>query len=70
MELKYPALSLPLALLFWGWQSEMLPLAAVILILAILSLKTPWRWEMGMAEFHRVGDLTTVLFGFAIVYFY
>ena len=70
MELKYPALSLPLALLFWGWQSEMLPLAAVILILAILSLKTPWRWEMGMAEFHRVGDLATVLFGFAIVYFY
>ena len=70
MELKYPALSLPLALLFWAWQSEMPPVASIILAFYILSLRTPWRWDMGMAEFHRVGDLAAVLLGFAIAYFY
>ncbi|MCX7110907.1 MAG: transglutaminase-like domain-containing protein [Proteobacteria bacterium] len=70
MELKHPSLQLSLALAFWGWQSDMLPFAAVILLLAAMSRHTPWRWEMDIAEFHRVGDLTAVLFGFAIVYFY
>lgn len=70
MALKYPAFTLPLALVFWGWQSAMLPAAAVILLLVTLSRHTPWRWEMGIAEFHRVGDLTAVLFGFSIIYFY
>ena len=69
MELKHPLL-LPLGLVFWGWQSDMLLAAAVILALVALSLRTPWRWEMGIAEFHRIGDLTTVLLGFAVVYCY
>ena len=70
MELKYPSLQLSLALAFWGWQSDMLVYAAAILLLVVISHRTPWRWEMEKAEFHRIGDLTAVLLGFAIIYFY
>ena len=68
MELKYPVWQLSLALAFWGWQSDMLPFAGVILLLVALSKRSPWRWEMGVAEFHRIGDLTAVLGVFALIY--
>ena len=70
MELKFPALQLSLAIAFWGWQSDMLPFAGAILLLVAMSCHTPWRWDMQRTEFHRVGDLTAILFVFAIIYFY
>ena len=70
MELNYPPFLLPLALAFWGWQCQMLPALAAILALVTLSRYSPWRWHMGIAEFHRVGDLTAALLAFAAIYCY
>lgn len=69
MALAYPALLLPLALLFWGWQSDTPVAAALVLVLAAVSSRSPWRWSLETAQFHRIGDLTAVLFLGTVGYF-
>lgn len=67
--MSYPPFLLPLALLFWGWQSHAPLAAALILTLVAAAGRSPWRWAMAAAQYHRMGDLTAVLFLGAVGYF-
>jgi protein-glutamine gamma-glutamyltransferase len=56
-----PRLLLGAALLFWGWQTGVLPVAAAMtLVLEARSLVRS-RWELTRPDFNRVSDLCTVL---------
>ncbi|MGZ8243150.1 transglutaminase-like domain-containing protein [Methylomagnum sp.] len=69
MALNYPPWLLPLALAFWGWRSDT-PLAALpLLLLVALARFSPWRWHLERRQYHRIGDLTAVLFLGAMGYF-
>jgi transglutaminase-like putative cysteine protease len=59
---SYPPFLIPLALVFWGWRGDA-PLAAGLLLLAVGLVRfSPWRWLLDRAQYHRIGDLTAVLF--------
>lgn len=57
-------------LLFWGWQVQWLPLAIIMAILASLSLKTGWRWQLNNQDFNRIADLCVLLMAGAFLYYY
>jgi protein-glutamine gamma-glutamyltransferase len=57
------------AVLFWGWQTELLPLAFVIAATLESARFLPWRWHFTRSEFDRLADLSTLLFVGAAVYF-
>ncbi|WP_054774846.1 hypothetical protein [Methylogaea oryzae] len=67
--MNYPPLLLPLALLLWGWRGDAPLAAATILALVAVAGRSPWRWRMEAAQYHRVGDLTALLFLGAVGYF-
>jgi transglutaminase-like putative cysteine protease len=68
MALKYPPWTLPLILAFWGWRGDAPIAAAALLLLIALAGRLPWRWPLEDRQYHRLGDLTTVLFLGAIGY--
>jgi transglutaminase-like putative cysteine protease len=69
MALNYPPLLIPLALAFWGWRSGAVPAAGILLAIVALVRLSPWRWNLERAQYHRIGDLTSVLMLGAIGYF-
>lgn len=69
MAVNYPPLLIPLSLVFWGWRSDAAGVAGVLLALVFLSKHSPWRWSLGRSQYHRIGDLTTLLFLGITVYF-
>jgi hypothetical protein len=56
------------AVLFWGWQTALLPLAVVAALILEASRLVPWRWHFARAEFDRLADLSTLLLLGAVVY--
>jgi protein-glutamine gamma-glutamyltransferase len=63
-----PAGLLGAGLLFWGWQTGILPVAvAMALVLEARGLVRS-RWELSRADFNRVSDVCAVLLGVVGVY--
>jgi len=60
--MKTPPLLLGAALLFWGWQSGQLPLAAALAAALELSCIIDFRWELAYADFRRIATFCNVLF--------
>jgi transglutaminase-like putative cysteine protease len=69
MALNYPPLLIPLALAFWGWRSDTALAAGLLLAITGLARFSPWRWPLERSQYHRIGDLTSVLMLGAIGYF-
>lgn len=69
MALKYPPWLLPLALAFWGWRSDTALVALLLVVLVGLAGVSPWHWHLERRQYHRIGDLTAVLFVGALAYF-
>lgn len=63
-----PPLLLAATLLFWGWQTGWLPLAALLAILLESSRLVRARWEISQADLDRIWNLCTLLFLGAAVY--
>lgn len=57
------------ALLFWGWQTGLLPVALGIALIVEGTRFVPWRWHFTRSEFDRLADLSTVLFAGVALYF-
>lgn len=59
---KPPPFLLGATLLFWGWQSELLPVAAVMALILELARFTNLRWEITDEDFGRIWTLCAVMF--------
>ncbi len=55
--LKTPPFMLAAAILFWGWQTQMLGLAALMAVLVEVSHWIKWRVEFTLPDFNRIWDL-------------
>ncbi len=58
-----------LSLVSWGGLNHNWVAAGGMLILILGSLLIPWRWELRVEQFYRVGDFVLVLFVAALLYF-
>jgi transglutaminase-like putative cysteine protease len=56
------------ALLFWGWQTGLLPAALVMAAVLEARAFVHTRWELTRADFNRVSDLSTVVLVLVGVY--
>ncbi len=61
-NLKPPPFLLGVTLLFWGWQSELLPVAAVMALVLEAARFTKVRWEITDEDFGRIWTLCAVMF--------
>ncbi len=68
--MKTPDLLLGAALLFWGWQTGLLPFAIVLALVLEGARLVPWRWDLSRADFNRVSDLCTVVLLAMAVYLF
>ncbi len=50
------------ALLFWGWQSGLVLLGAIIAVIIEGSRVVAVRWDLDRSDFNRVADLCTLVF--------
>lgn len=66
--MKTPPLLLLAALLFWGWQSELLLAGAVMGIILESARFIKARWELSDADFRRISTFCTVLLIATAVY--
>lgn len=57
-------------LLFWGWQTGLLPLGAVMAILLESSRFVKKRWDFSTKDFSRVSDLSAIILAVLFVYRY
>lgn len=65
-----PPLLLAAALLFWGWRTGLLPLAALVALALEGARVVRSRWDLSRSDFNRVSDLCAVLFGGIAVYLF
>jgi len=49
------------AVLFWGWQTGLVPFAVVLAPVLEGARLSPWRWDVARRDVNRVSDLCTVL---------
>ena len=63
-----PPLLLALALLLWGWQTSLLPIALLLAVVLEAARWIEWRLEFDVPDFNRIADLCTVLAAVAMVY--
>ena len=66
--MKTPPLLLAAALLFWGWQSDLLPVAAVLAVVLESPRFHKVRWEMSDADITRVWSFRSLLGLAAAIY--
>ncbi|OUD12638.1 transglutaminase-like domain-containing protein [Thioflexithrix psekupsensis] len=57
-------------LLFWGWQTDLLPYAIIMAILIELPRWTEWRWDLSDKDFNRLMDLTSLLWLGTTIYLF
>ncbi len=69
MKFSMEKLILFLSLLAWGWFNQQWLASLLLLLIYVGSLLTAWRWEIKPQQFHRIGDLVTVLILLTVVYF-
>jgi len=60
--MRMPPLLLGAALLFWGWQSDLLAVGAVMAVILESARFIKWRWEFSEDDFGRVWTLCALLF--------
>jgi hypothetical protein len=58
--MKHPPLLLAAALLFWGWQSQLLVFAVPMLLILEAAPWVKWRWAFADKDFRRVVNFTSV----------
>jgi len=56
------------ALLFWGWQTDLLPVAAILAVLMEVSRWVRARWDFSQPDLDRLWNICTLLFLGAAVY--
>lgn len=66
--MKSKLLILLLSLLTWGWFNQQWLVSAVLITVISLSLLTSWRWQISQQQFHRIGDLATVIIVLGVLY--
>ena len=66
--MKTPSLLLGAALIFWGWQTGLWILAAVMATIFESSRLIRFRWDLSTADFRRISDLCSLLFVILLVY--
>ena len=66
--MKTPSLLLGAALIFWGWQTGLWILDAVMTIVLESSRFIRLRWDLSTADFRRISDLCSLLFVILLVY--
>ena len=66
--MKTPPLLLAAALLFWGWQSDLLPVAAVLAAVLESPRFHKVRWELSDADITRVWNFCMLLGLAAAIY--
>jgi hypothetical protein len=65
-----PPFLLGSAVLFWGWQTGLLPFAVVLAPLLEGARLSPWRWDVARRDVNRVADLCVVLLGGMALYLF
>lgn len=60
-SLKTPPLLLGAALVFWGWQTGLLPAGIGLALVLEACRLVPARWEFGQTDLDRIWNLTTFL---------
>jgi hypothetical protein len=66
--MKTPSFLLGAALIFWGWQTGLWILAAVMAIIFESSRFIRLRWDLSTTDFRRISDLCSLLFVILLVY--
>ncbi|MEN9574718.1 MAG: hypothetical protein RL514_2573 [Verrucomicrobiota bacterium] len=66
--MKPPPFLLAFALLLWGWQTSLLPIALLLAVVLEAARWIEWRLEFDVPDFNRIADLCTVLAAVAMVY--
>lgn len=66
--MRTPPLLLAAALMFWGWQTDYVAVAAVMAIILESARLTKTRWDFSDEDFSRVWTFCTLLFLAAAVY--
>ena len=57
-----PPLLLGATLLFWGWQTGLMPIAALMALALEGARRIQWRWELSLSDFGRISDLCALAF--------
>lgn len=60
--MKQPPFLMSVALMFWGWQTQLMIPAIILSILLESSRFFPYRWEFSITDISRISDLCTVIF--------
>ena len=66
--MKTPTMLLGAALVFWGWQTGLWILAAVMAIIYEASHLIRMRWDLATADFRRISNGCTVIFIVLLIY--
>lgn len=64
----FPPLLVSVAILVWGYSIELLPVALLLVLTYEAARWIPWRWRFTDQDFHRLVDLTALLFVVVAVY--
>lgn len=65
--MKRPLFITSLCMLFWGWQTGLLPVALVMIPIVESHLLIRHRWAFSEKDFNRIGDISTlILFAFMV----
>ena len=65
-----PLIFLVFGLMSWAWLSGTWIAAAILLSFIFISKLSVWRWQITQAQFHRWGDLCSLLIVMMLVYVY
>ena len=68
--LRTPRFLLGAALVFWGWQSGLFLVGALMAVVLEAAAVVGLRWDLSDADFRRVWDFTVLLFGAAVIYLF
>lgn len=68
--MNMPPLFMGLTLLFWGWETKLLPLAVAGAVILELPRFLRWRLDVSDTDLNRIWDLCEILFLGAAVYAY
>ncbi len=66
--MQTPPFLISAALLFWGWQTELLPFAVIIAVILEGSRLLKLRWDFSLSEFIRIADLSSLFIVGILVY--
>ncbi len=60
--MKTPPILLGAALVLWGWQTGLLPVAVIMAIVLEGSRLVKSRLDLSASDFNRISDLSTLVF--------